>query len=94
LSGRDRELDQELTDVIEFVGNIDLAVRFSRDTIGLPLKLDSPDWSSSPRAHGHDQRNGRASDAARARGWTTSTSHNVVRRMVELTWARLTSAHQ
>jgi predicted enzyme related to lactoylglutathione lyase len=35
----------KLTYVIEFVGNMDRAVRFYRDTIGLPLKFDSPDWS-------------------------------------------------
>jgi lactoylglutathione lyase len=31
--------------LIEFVGNMDRAVRFYRDTIGLPLKSESPDWS-------------------------------------------------
>jgi catechol 2,3-dioxygenase-like lactoylglutathione lyase family enzyme len=35
----------KLTYVIEFVGNMDRAVRFYRDTIGLPLKFESPDWS-------------------------------------------------
>ena len=39
LSGRDRALDQALTDVIEFVGNMDRAVRFYRDTIRLPAQI-------------------------------------------------------
>ena len=31
--------------VIEFVGDMDRAVKFYRDIIGLPLKFQSPGWS-------------------------------------------------
>lgn len=31
--------------VIEFVANMDRAVKFYRDTLGLPLKFESPGWS-------------------------------------------------
>jgi len=31
--------------VIEFVTDMERAVRFYRDTIGLPLKFQSPEWS-------------------------------------------------
>ena len=34
-----------LTHVIEFVANMDAAVKFYRDVIGLPLKFQSPGWS-------------------------------------------------
>jgi catechol 2,3-dioxygenase-like lactoylglutathione lyase family enzyme len=30
---------------IEFVGDMDRAVKFYRDVIGLPLKFESPEWS-------------------------------------------------
>jgi lactoylglutathione lyase len=35
----------KLTHVIEFVADMDAAVRFYRDVIGLPLKFQSPGWS-------------------------------------------------
>lgn len=31
--------------VIKFVGNMDQAIRFYRDTLGLPPRFQSPDWS-------------------------------------------------
>lgn len=34
-----------LTHVIEFVADMDRAVRFYRDTIGMPLKFQSESWS-------------------------------------------------
>jgi len=35
----------KLSYVIKFVGNMEAAVKFYRDTLGLPLKFQSPDWS-------------------------------------------------
>ena len=35
----------KLTYVIKFVANMDAAVEFYRDTLGLPLKFQSPGWS-------------------------------------------------
>jgi predicted enzyme related to lactoylglutathione lyase len=35
----------KLSYVIKFVGNMDEAVKFYRDTLGLPLKFQSPGWS-------------------------------------------------
>ncbi len=35
----------KLSHVIEFVGDMDRAVRFYRDVLGLPLKFQSPEWS-------------------------------------------------
>lgn len=35
----------KLSHVIEFVVDMDRAVRFYRDVIGLPLKFQSPEWS-------------------------------------------------
>jgi lactoylglutathione lyase len=35
----------KLSHVIEFVADMDAAVKFYRDTIGLPLKFQSPGWS-------------------------------------------------
>lgn len=35
----------KLTYVIKFVGDMDRAVKFYRDTLGLPLKFESPGWS-------------------------------------------------
>jgi lactoylglutathione lyase len=34
-----------LSYVIQFVADMDRAVQFYRDTLGLPLKFQSPDWS-------------------------------------------------
>ena len=34
-----------LTYVIQFVEDMDAAVHFHRDVLGLPLKFQSPDWS-------------------------------------------------
>ena len=34
-----------LTYVMKFVADMDRAVRFYRDTLGLPLKFQSPEWS-------------------------------------------------
>jgi predicted enzyme related to lactoylglutathione lyase len=31
--------------VIEFVADMDLAVSFYRDTLGLPVRFESPEWS-------------------------------------------------
>lgn len=35
----------KLTYVIEFVADMGRAVKFYRDTVGLPLKFESPGWS-------------------------------------------------
>lgn len=35
----------KLAYVIEFVADMQRAVSFYRDTVGLPLKFESPDWS-------------------------------------------------
>ena len=35
----------KLNYVIKFVDNMDRAVKFYRDVLGLPLKFQSPDWS-------------------------------------------------
>lgn len=35
----------KLNYVIKFVGDMDRAVKFYRDTLGLPLKFQSPEWS-------------------------------------------------
>jgi predicted enzyme related to lactoylglutathione lyase len=35
----------KLTYVIKFVANMDAAVKFYRDSLGLPLKFQSPGWS-------------------------------------------------
>src|ERR1700758_4025284 len=35
----------KLSYVIEFVADMDRAVKFYRDTLGLPLKFQSPGWS-------------------------------------------------
>jgi hypothetical protein len=35
----------KLTYVIKFVGDMDRAVAFHRDTLGLPLSFSSPGWS-------------------------------------------------
>lgn len=35
----------KLSHIIEFVADMDRAVKFYRDTIGLPLKFQSPGWS-------------------------------------------------
>ena len=35
----------KLNYVIEFVADMDRAVKFYRDTVGLPLKFQSPGWS-------------------------------------------------
>ncbi len=35
----------QLSYVIEFVADMDRAVKFYRDTMGLPLKFQSPGWS-------------------------------------------------
>ncbi len=38
-------MSRKLSYVIEFVADMDRAVKFYRDTIGLPLKYQSPGWS-------------------------------------------------
>jgi len=38
-------MDAKLTYVIEFVADMDRAVKFYRDAIGLSLKFQSPGWS-------------------------------------------------
>jgi len=35
----------KLNYVIKFVDDMDRAVKFHRDVLGLPLKFDSPEWS-------------------------------------------------
>jgi len=35
----------KLNYIIKFVTDMDRAVKFYRDTLGLPLKFQSPDWS-------------------------------------------------
>ncbi len=35
----------KLSYAIKFVGDMDRAVKFHRDTLGLPLKFQSPEWS-------------------------------------------------
>ncbi len=35
----------QLSYVMEFVSDMERAVKFYRDVIGLPLKFQSPDWS-------------------------------------------------
>jgi lactoylglutathione lyase len=35
----------KLSYVIQFVADMEQAVRFYRETLGLPLKFQSPDWS-------------------------------------------------
>ena len=35
----------KLSYVIEFVSDMDRAVQFYRDTLGLPLKFQSPEWT-------------------------------------------------
>jgi predicted enzyme related to lactoylglutathione lyase len=35
----------QLTYAIKYVGDMDRAVAFHRDTLGLPLKFQSPEWS-------------------------------------------------
>ncbi|MGA8144426.1 MAG: VOC family protein [Candidatus Acidiferrales bacterium] len=38
-------MPSKLTYAIKFVADMDRAVRFHRDTLGLPLKFESPGWS-------------------------------------------------
>jgi predicted enzyme related to lactoylglutathione lyase len=38
-------MSAKLSYVIEFVADMDRAVKFYRDTLGLPLKFQSPEWS-------------------------------------------------
>lgn len=38
-------METKLTYVIKFVSDMDRAVRFYRDTLGLKLKFESPGWS-------------------------------------------------
>jgi uncharacterized glyoxalase superfamily protein PhnB len=38
-------MSAKLTYTIKFVADMDRAVRFHRDTLGLPLKFQSPGWS-------------------------------------------------
>jgi lactoylglutathione lyase len=38
-------MQPRLTYAIKFVADMDRAVRFHRDTLGLPLKFQSPGWS-------------------------------------------------
>jgi lactoylglutathione lyase len=35
----------KLSYIIEFVADMDRAIRFYRDVIGLPVKFQSPDWT-------------------------------------------------
>jgi catechol 2,3-dioxygenase-like lactoylglutathione lyase family enzyme len=35
----------QLTHVVEYVADMDRAVTFYRDTLGLPLKFQTPEWS-------------------------------------------------
>ena len=38
-------MSAKLSYVIKFVAEMDRAVKFYRDRLGLPLKFESPDWS-------------------------------------------------
>jgi lactoylglutathione lyase len=38
-------MDKKLTYVIKYVEDMDRAVKFYRDVLGLPLKFESPGWS-------------------------------------------------
>jgi len=38
-------MSTKLSHIIEFVSDMDRAVAFYRDVIGLPLKFQSPEWS-------------------------------------------------
>jgi lactoylglutathione lyase len=38
-------MQSRLTYVMKYVADMDAAVRFHRDTLGLPLKFQSPGWS-------------------------------------------------
>jgi lactoylglutathione lyase len=38
-------MPMKLSYVIEFVADMDRAIKFYRDTMGLPLKFQSPGWS-------------------------------------------------
>ncbi len=38
-------MSAKLTYVMKFVADMDRAVQFYRDTVGLPLKFASPEWS-------------------------------------------------
>ncbi len=38
-------MDPKLTHVIAYVADMDRAVRFYRDVVGLPLRFQSPGWS-------------------------------------------------
>ena len=38
----------KLSYIIEFVADMDRAIKFYRDVIGLPLKFHSPAWSLLP----------------------------------------------
>jgi predicted enzyme related to lactoylglutathione lyase len=42
---REEEMQVKLAYVIKFVKDMDVAVRFHRDTLGLALKFQSPEWS-------------------------------------------------
>src|SRR5205823_1757255 len=44
-SGVRGNMPNQLGYVIEFVADMDRAVRFYRDVLGLPLKFQSPEWS-------------------------------------------------
>lgn len=46
-------MSSKLSYAIEFVGDMDRAVKFYRDVMGLPLKFQSPDWSEFSTG-GHD----------------------------------------
>jgi lactoylglutathione lyase len=45
IGGTGMSANPKLTHVIEFVADMDRAVKFYRDVIGLPLKFQSPGWS-------------------------------------------------
>ncbi len=42
---RDENMQTKLSYAIEFVADMNRAVKFYRDIIGLPLKFESPGWS-------------------------------------------------
>ncbi len=41
-------MSAKLSHIIEFVDDMNRAVAFYRDVIGLPLKFQSPEWSEFP----------------------------------------------
>jgi len=73
----------KLSHVIEFVADMDSAVKFYRDVIGLPLKFQSPGWSEFVTGETslalHSGRKA-SQQAASNWGFTRTTSQSSMRR--------------